>query len=117
MQTTTRGADVRKVHKYLSVTATWSARGPKSRIVSESNLKKPNRPGGTLRNAEGTLVGEGANRIAEDNRMLASMGWAAGQQIGNGGGLAEPLSAVVKTGRSVSFFRHLLLAYKSSNVD
>lgn len=50
-------------------------------------------------------MGEGADRIASDNighQMLAKMGWAAGEQIGRGGGLNEPLSAIVKTNKAVS---------------
>lgn len=102
MHTSIRGANTNKVQRYLATTATWDIRTQNSR---KSDFKGPSRSSAAPRNNEGTLVGEGADRIAADNighQMLAKMGWAAGEQIGRGGGLAEPISAVVKTNKAVS---------------
>lgn len=55
------------------------------------------------RNYEGAAVGEGADKIASDNRgygMLAKMGWTEGMQIGRGGGISEPIVAIVKTSKA-----------------
>ncbi|KAL1410593.1 squalene synthetase-like protein [Vanrija albida] len=64
-------------------------------------------PGGAARSGgpstrarEGELVGEGADKIGEDNighRLLSKMGWSEGGLIGRtGGGLDAPIVAVVK---------------------
>ena len=48
-------------------------------------------------------MGEGAEKIAADNLgygMLAKMGWTEGMQIGRGGGISEPISAVIKTSKA-----------------
>lgn len=106
MHTSIRTANAHKVQRFLSMTSTWDMRTPTS---GKLQLKGQSRSTGAPRNAEGRLVGEGADRIAADNighQMLAKMGWAAGEQIGRGGGLEEPLSAVVKTNKAV---RHLII--------
>lgn len=104
MHTSVRAANANKVQRYLSMTASWEIRtggtGKSQGKISQRNSSAP-------RNAEGRLVGEGADRIAADNighQMLAKMGWAAGEQIGRAGGLAEPLTAVVKTNKAVRMF-------------
>lgn len=106
MHTSVRTANTHKVQRYLSMTSTWDMRTTNS---GKLQFKGQSRSTGAPRNAEGRLVGEGADRIAADNighRMLAKMGWAAGEQIGRGGGLEEPLSAVVKTNKAV---RHMII--------
>ncbi|TNY20434.1 hypothetical protein DMC30DRAFT_253617 [Rhodotorula diobovata] len=56
------------------------------------------------KNSEGAVVGQGADRIGEDNvgfALLKKMGWTEGGQIGlSGQGLHEPVVARVKTGKS-----------------
>jgi len=51
------------------------------------------------RHRDGDEVGKAAPKIGETNvgfKMLASMGWAEGDRIGVSGGLAAPLTAVIK---------------------
>ncbi|BGP42715.1 squalene synthetase-like protein [Rhodotorula kratochvilovae] len=56
------------------------------------------------KNPEGAVVGQGADRIGEDNvgfALLKKMGWTEGGQIGlSGQGLQEPVVARMKTGKS-----------------
>ncbi|GAA5843237.1 hypothetical protein JCM9279_002032 [Rhodotorula babjevae] len=56
------------------------------------------------KNSEGAVVGQGADKIGEDNvgfALLKKMGWTVGGQIGlSGQGLHEPVVARVKTGKS-----------------
>ncbi|GAA6058013.1 hypothetical protein JCM3770_006646 [Rhodotorula araucariae] len=56
------------------------------------------------KNAEGAVVGQGADRIGEDNvgfALLKKMGWTEGGQIGlSGQGLHEPVVARMKSGKS-----------------
>ncbi|PRQ75781.1 hypothetical protein AAT19DRAFT_12803 [Rhodotorula toruloides] len=57
------------------------------------------RGGGLGKNSEGAVVGEGADKLGEDNvgfALLKKMGWTEGAQIGLSGGILEPVSAVVK---------------------
>lgn len=66
-------------------------------------------PGGKGRNTvvmprhrDGDEVGKAAPKIGETNigfKMLASMGWSEGDRIGVSGGLATPLTAVIKNTR------------------
>ncbi|BEI93595.1 uncharacterized protein CcaverHIS019_0600540 [Cutaneotrichosporon cavernicola] len=58
-------------------------------------------PGASVRAREGDLVGEGAEKIGQDNvghQLLSKMGWSEGITIGLGGvhGLEAPIVAVVK---------------------
>ncbi|KAK4046936.1 squalene synthetase-like protein [Microbotryomycetes sp. JL201] len=59
---------------------------------------------GGARHSEGAVVGQGADRLGEDNigfALLKRMGWTEGQKIGTGaGGLAEPIPARIKTSKS-----------------
>ncbi|GAA6018862.1 hypothetical protein JCM8202_002265 [Rhodotorula sphaerocarpa] len=59
--------------------------------------------GGTVgRNSEGTVVGQGADKLGTENigfALLKKMGWTEGGQIGLSGGLHEPVAARVKTTR------------------
>ncbi|KAL5523824.1 hypothetical protein ACEPAG_7997 [Sanghuangporus baumii] len=55
--------------------------------------------GGVPKHKEGDEVGKEAPKIGEGNvgfRMLASMGWAAGEKIGVSGGLDAPITAIIK---------------------
>lgn len=104
MHTTLRGANTHKVQRYLATTATWAIRTQSNK---RTDFKGPGRTSAAPRNNEGALVGEGADRIASDNighQMLAKMGWTSGGQIGRGGGLAEPIAAIVKTNKAVISF-------------
>ncbi|GAA6002964.1 uncharacterized protein JCM10292_000269 [Rhodotorula paludigena] len=59
--------------------------------------------GGLAKNHEGSVVGQGADKLGEDNvgfALLKKMGWTEGGQIGLSGGLVEPVVARVKTGKS-----------------
>lgn len=59
--------------------------------------------GGTVpKNKDGEEVGFGADRIGADNighKLLAAMGWTEGSGIGSSQGMANPVSATVKTSR------------------
>ncbi len=59
--------------------------------------------GGTVpKNREGEEVGFGADKIGADNighKLLAAMGWTEGSGIGSSQGMANPVSATVKTSR------------------
>ncbi|KAK4048979.1 squalene synthetase-like protein [Microbotryomycetes sp. JL221] len=59
---------------------------------------------GGAKHSEGAVVGQGADRLGEDNigfALLKRMGWTEGQKIGMGqGGLAEPIPARIKTSKS-----------------
>lgn len=59
--------------------------------------------GGTVpKNREGEEVGFGADRIGADNighKLLAAMGWTEGKGIGSSQGMANPVSATVKTSK------------------
>ncbi|CDU24462.1 uncharacterized protein SPSC_03963 [Sporisorium scitamineum] len=59
--------------------------------------------GGTVpKNRDGEEVGFGADRIGADNighKLLAAMGWTEGSGIGSSQGMANPVSATVKTSR------------------
>ena len=59
--------------------------------------------GGTVpKNREGEEVGFGADRIGADNighKLLAAMGWTEGSGIGSQKGMANPVSATVKTSK------------------
>ncbi len=59
--------------------------------------------GGTVpKNREGEEVGFGADKIGADNighKLLAAMGWTEGMGIGSSQGMANPVSATVKTSR------------------
>ncbi|EST10137.1 G-patch domain protein [Kalmanozyma brasiliensis GHG001] len=59
--------------------------------------------GGTVpKNREGEEVGFGADKIGADNighKLLAAMGWTEGKGIGSSQGMANPVSATVKTSR------------------
>lgn len=93
------------------MTATWDIRTSNNK---KTDSKGPNRTTSAPRNTEGRLVGEGADRITSDNighQMLAKMGWTSGDQIGRGGGLAEPLSAVVKISKAVSLVLQFWTCY------
>ncbi|KAJ8292405.1 Mechanosensitive ion channel protein Msy1 [Rhodotorula toruloides] len=51
------------------------------------------RGGGLGKNSEGAVVGEGADKLGEDNvgfALLKKMGWTEGAQIGLSGGILEP---------------------------
>ena len=66
-----------------------------ARPKAEKEKKKgPGDRGSSARARDGELVGEGAERIREDNighRLLSKMGWAEGSTIGrNEGGLDNP---------------------------
>ena len=115
--TTVRGANMRKVQKFLSITATWSSGAnknfsydhPRGNGKGGGGGRKPgnaNAGGGNAfvtRNYEGALVGEGADRIDSTNlghQLLAKMGWTEGMQIGRNGGIDEPISAVIKTSKA-----------------
>ena len=104
--TSVRGADYRKISKYLSITSTWSMGGDKTYSYDRAPNRKPGGVGAggqVSRNHEGAVVGEGAEKIASNNighKMLAKMGWTEGMQIGRTGGISEPISAVVKTSKA-----------------
>ncbi|KDE04695.1 hypothetical protein MVLG_04918 [Microbotryum lychnidis-dioicae p1A1 Lamole] len=58
---------------------------------------------GGKRHDEGAVVGQGADRLGEDNigfALLKRMGWSEGMQIGRTGGISEPISARIKTNKS-----------------
>ncbi|CCF54861.1 hypothetical protein NDA11_002724 [Ustilago hordei] len=59
--------------------------------------------GGTVpKNREGEEVGFGADKIGADNighKLLAAMGWREGSGIGSSQGMANPVSATVKTSK------------------
>lgn len=105
--TTIRGADQRKINKYLTITSSWRTGSNK-----EYTYERPSRGGGgggrgggapVSRNAEGAVVGEGADRIQSDNvghQMLAKMGWTEGMKIGKTGGIDQPIVAVIKTSKA-----------------
>lgn len=55
--------------------------------------------GGAPRHKEGDEVGKEAPKIGENNigfKMLAGMGWVAGESIGVSGGLDAPITAIIK---------------------
>ncbi|WFD30265.1 squalene synthetase-like protein [Malassezia sp. CBS 17886] len=55
------------------------------------------------RNREGGQVGGNAQKISEDNighQLLRSMGWSLGTGLGHTGGIAEPVTATIKTSRT-----------------
>ncbi|SCV73428.1 BQ2448_7354 [Microbotryum intermedium] len=55
------------------------------------------------RRDEGAVVGQGADRLGEDNigfALLKRMGWTEGMQIGKTGGISEPIAARIKTNKS-----------------
>jgi len=95
-----------KIQKYLSITSTWSSGSSKSfsyEYSKTSAAKKGGSGGNVSRNAEGAVVGDGADKIASDNighKMLAAMGWVEGQAVGKTGGIHEPLKAIVKTSKA-----------------
>ncbi|KAK4687093.1 ferric-chelate reductase, partial [Tremellales sp. Uapishka_1] len=72
--------------------------------------KKKGPPGGagsSVRHKDGDQVGEGAERIGQDNvghRLLSKMGWAEGERIGKSGGLEAPIVAIVKNTKMVELF-------------
>ncbi|GAA5946140.1 hypothetical protein JCM3765_000132 [Sporobolomyces pararoseus] len=58
--------------------------------------------GGTRKNNEGAVVGQGADKLGSDNvgfALLKKMGWSEGTQIGLSGGIHEPIAARIKTGK------------------
>ncbi|SCZ95237.1 BZ3500_MvSof-1268-A1-R1_Chr11-2g03375 [Microbotryum saponariae] len=58
---------------------------------------------GGKRHDEGAVVGQGADRLGEDNigfALLKRMGWSEGMQIGRTGGISEPIAARIKTNKS-----------------
>ncbi|GAA5906276.1 uncharacterized protein JCM6883_005502 [Sporobolomyces salmoneus] len=58
--------------------------------------------GGTRKNNEGAVVGQGADKLGSDNvgfALLKKMGWSEGTQIGLSGGIDEPIAARIKTGK------------------
>jgi len=60
------------------------------------------RPQGPARHREGDIVGQKAAKIGEHNvgfKLLQRMGWKEGERIGITGGLAVPLSAVIKNSK------------------
>lgn len=111
-QTSVQFADHRKVNKFLSITAAWSNGSSRTLSYGKPSGKGSRKPGNAnagggnafvSRNAEGATVGEGADKIAADNvgyGMLAKMGWKEGMQIGKGGGISEPIVAVIKTSKA-----------------
>ncbi|KAM0791837.1 hypothetical protein ACM66B_004095 [Microbotryomycetes sp. NB124-2] len=94
-----RGGGVRATGKMGGL---WAA------LSGESGGAKKGRGGGGgsggARHSEGAVVGQGADRLGEDNigfALLKRMGWTEGQKIGAGaGGLAEPIPARIKTSKS-----------------
>ncbi|BGP26948.1 R3H domain containing protein [Rhodotorula toruloides] len=65
----------------------------------KGNFGAGGRGGGLGKNSEGAVVGEGADKLGENNigfALLKKMGWTEGAQIGLSGGILEPVSAVVK---------------------
>lgn len=64
-----------------------------SKQKKEKGKKGPGDRGSSARMRDGETVGEGAERIGNDNighQLLSKMGWAEGARIGRSGGLDNP---------------------------
>ncbi|SPO24963.1 uncharacterized protein UTRI_01473_B [Ustilago trichophora] len=107
--------DYRKVKRivYSNAGATFGNDAGRSDFKDKGRNKKGGKGGGgggmygvgggtVPKNKEGEEVGFGADRIGADNighKLLAAMGWTEGSGIGSSQGMANPVSATVKTSR------------------
>ncbi|KIJ49398.1 hypothetical protein M422DRAFT_225076 [Sphaerobolus stellatus SS14] len=69
------------------------------RMHGQSAKVKPAKPV-RARQKDGDVVGHAAPKLSDTNigfKLLQQMGWAEGDRIGATGGLADPLTAVIKT--------------------
>jgi len=87
-----------------SRTGTGIREGKITAILKRSGVDVPvaARTHGTARHREGDIVGQKAAKIDDGNvgfKLLQRMGWKEGERIGVTGGLAAPLTAVIKTSK------------------
>lgn len=109
-RTAVHGVDPRKVASIIGIANTGAStpggdrpRGRMGALWRElDGSGEKSRASPVAKNKDGAVVGHGADALDEGNmgyKLLARMGWTAGERIGVSGGIDQPLNAVIKTSR------------------